>query len=122
MIFLKYCYFLLDQPGQVRHEIDGEGSGDSEIGVENNPKVMSLQRLLSSEEGTDFRKIQENTQHFFDTPNPLKSANYLQSTNPSNYLESNLAALTPESSFAAPNAFNTQSGLTAGTSGVYKVL
>ena len=78
---------------------------------------MSLQRLLSSEEGNNFNKMQENTQHFFNAPNQQKESNYLQTTNPSSYLESNLAALTPESSFVAPNAFNTQSGLSAGASG-----
>ena len=78
---------------------------------------MSLQRLLSSEDGNEFSKLQENTQYFFNTPNPQRESNYLQSATPSNYLETNLAALTPESSFVAPNVFNTQSGLSAGASG-----
>ena len=117
---LHYEYlmlFVLDEPAQARHEINGEGSGESELGGDSNPKIMSLQRLLSSEEGNDFNKMRENVQHFFDAPNSRKESNYLQTTNPSNYLESNLAALTPESAFAAPNAFNKQSGLTAGASG-----
>ena len=114
---MQWLDFLLVQTGEARHDITGEGSGASEFGSETNPKLMSLQRLLSSEEGNDFSKLQENTQHFFNTPNPQRESNYLQSTTPSNYLETNLAALTPESSFIAPNAFNTQSGLSAGASG-----
>lgn len=107
-----------DETGNARNQIDGEGSGESDIGGPANPKIMSLQRLLSSEEGNDFSKMKENAAQFFDAPKPQKEANFLQNVNPPNYLESNLAALTPESSFASPNAYSTQSGLTAGASGM----
>lgn len=114
-------FHLIGEGGHARHNIAGEGSG-SEFGDGGNAKAVSLQKLLQSEEGPrpEFAKMKENVQHFFEAPVAAqKEANYFQTTNPANYLESNLAALTPESAVVAPNAFSTQSGLTAGASGMY---
>lgn len=83
---------------------------------------MSLQRLLSSEEGNEFSNMKQNVEHFFEPKNSQQESNFMQTKNPSNYLESNLAALTPESSFTSPNAFNTQSGLSAGATGKLALL
>ena len=109
---------FIGEAAHTRNEIKGEGSG-SDAGESSNANVMSLQKLLGSEDGgNEFGRMRDNAQHFFDAlPANQKVANYLQTTSPSSYLESNLAALTPESSVAAPNAFSTQSGLTAGASG-----
>eukprot|EP00795_Rhopilema_esculentum_P005038 gene5038-148_t len=109
---------FIGEAAHTRNEIKGEGSG-SDAGESSNANVMSLQKLLGSEDGgNEFGRMRDNAQHFFDAlPANQKVANYLQKTSPSSYLESNLAALTPESSVAAPNAFSTQSGLTAGASG-----
>ena len=92
---------------------------DSQPVESSHVKDFSLQRLLSSEEGSgaEFPRDKENAQHYFEAPHSSKEANYLEAPASASYLQSNLAALTPESAAAAPNAYNMQSGLSAGSPG-----